>query len=134
MGTMTEHARIVVADDDDDIRDLVSFKLRQAGYDVSAVSDGSAALESIRAELPQLAVLDVMMPGLSGVDVLREVRSDPALDGVAVILLTARSRDTDVDEGFAAGADDYIVKPFSPRELGHRVSGVLQRRARQAAR
>ncbi|AKT52378.1 response regulator transcription factor [Arsenicicoccus sp. oral taxon 190] len=131
---MTADVRIVVADDDADIRDLVTFKLGQAGHAVTAVGDGAAALEAIRTEHPDLAVLDVMMPGLSGVDVLREVRADPTLADVAIILLTARSRDTDVDEGFAAGADDYVVKPFSPRELGHRVSSVLQRRARQGVR
>lgn len=120
--------RILVADDDLDILELVSFKLRQAGHEVTAVSDGATALETIRTTRPDLAVLDVMMPGLSGLDVLRELRADPALDQVAVILLTARSRDDDVDHGFAAGADDYVVKPFSPRELGHRVQGVLQRR------
>lgn len=121
-------AHVVVADDDADIRDLVAFKLDQAGYRTTAVGDGLSALETIRAERPELVLLDVMMPGLSGLDVLREVRADPDLDDVAVILLTARSRDDDVDQGFGAGADDYVVKPFSPRELTHRVAGVFQRR------
>ena len=118
---------MLVADDDEDIRDLVVFKLTQAGYSVQAVPDGAAALESIRAARPHLAILDVMMPGLSGFDVLRALRQDPATAGVAVILLTARSRDADIDTGFATGAQDYVVKPFSPRELLHRVRTVLAR-------
>lgn len=124
---MASDALILVADDDPDIRDLVVFKLTQAGHSVRAVSDGAAALAAIRDERPDLAILDVMMPGLSGFDVLRAVGQDPATADLPVILLTARSRDVDVDTGFASGARDYIVKPFSPRELLHRVNGVLAR-------
>ena len=119
--------RVLVADDDLDIRDLVVFKLSQAGYAVQAVSDGAAALAAIQDAPPDVAVLDVMMPGLSGIDVLRRVRQDPATADLGVILLTAKSRDSDVDAGFATGADDYIIKPFSPRELLHRVNVVLAR-------
>ena len=118
---------VLVADDDADIRELVAFKLEQAGFDVTSVADGPAALDAIRANPPRLAVLDVMMPGLSGIDVLRQVRADESLGGVRIILLTARSRDLDVDAGFASGADDYVVKPFSPKELVHRVTALLQR-------
>lgn len=118
---------VVVADDDDDIRDLVELKLTQSGYTVRACANGVEALEEIRRQPPTLAVLDVMMPGLSGIDVLREVRADEALKGVRVVLLTARSRDTDVDMGFSTGADDYLIKPFSPRELVHRVSALVAR-------
>jgi two-component system, OmpR family, response regulator len=120
-------ATVLVADDDRDIRDLVSFKLSQAGFRLQVCDDGITALAAIEAEPPDLAVLDVMMPGLSGIDVLRKVRDDERLHGVRVILLTARSRDADVDAGFATGADDYIIKPFSPRELLHRVNAVLAR-------
>ena len=119
--------RVVVADDDQDIRDLVSFKLGQAGFDVRAVDDGASALAAIEADPPDLAVLDVMMPGLSGLDVLRRIRADDRMRDVRVLLLTARSRDSDVDAGFATGADDYVAKPFSPRELLHRVNTVLSR-------
>jgi len=126
---MTEPAktRIMVADDDQDIRDLVVFKLTQAGYDVVAVGDGVAALAAIEADPPRLAILDVMMPGLSGMDVLRKVRANEATKDLDIILLTARSRDSDVDAGFAIGASDYVVKPFSPRELVHRVNALLAR-------
>jgi DNA-binding response OmpR family regulator len=119
--------RILVADDDGDIRDLVVFKLTQAGYDVEAVEDGAAALSSIEAQLPRLAILDVMMPGLSGIDVLRRVRADARLKDLEVILLTTKSRDIDVDAGFATGASDYVIKPFSPRELLHRVNALVAR-------
>lgn len=126
---MTEpvKTRIVVADDDPDILDLVVFKLTQAGYDVVPVADGVAALAAIEADPPGLAILDVMMPGLSGMDVLRKVRANEATKDLDVILLTARSRDVDVDVGFATGASDYVVKPFSPRELLHRVNALLAR-------
>ncbi|HET8601229.1 MAG TPA: response regulator [Segeticoccus sp.] len=123
----TGSSRVLVADDDADIRDLVVFKLEQAGHEVEAVDDGASALEAIRRDPPQLAVLDVMMPQMSGIDVLRAVREDPKTKSVKVILLTARSRDADVDAGFASGADDYVIKPFSPRELVHRINGVLAR-------
>ncbi|MBW8729520.1 MAG: response regulator [Terrabacter sp.] len=118
--------RVLVADDDADIRDLVEFKLTQAGYAVEAVSDGISAWEAFAANPPQLAVLDVMMPGLSGIDVLRKIR-ESEFSTVPVLLLSAKSRDSDVDTGFAVGADDYVIKPFSPRELLHRVNGMLAR-------
>jgi len=118
--------RVLVADDDADIRDLVEFKLTQAGYAVQAVSDGISAWEAFAANPPQLAVLDVMMPGLSGIDVLRKIR-ESEFSTVPVLLLSAKSRDSDVDTGFAVGADDYVIKPFSPRELLHRVNGMLAR-------
>ncbi|GAA1235543.1 response regulator [Janibacter melonis] len=118
---------VVVADDDDDIRDLVAFKLENAGYEVISVADGDSAWDRVREVRPTLAVLDVMMPGMSGLDVLREIRADDSLAETKVILLTARSRDVDVDAGFSSGADDYLTKPFSPRELVHRVSSLLAR-------
>ncbi|MBL0886234.1 response regulator transcription factor [Myceligenerans indicum] len=119
-------ARILVAEDDHDISDLVAFKLGQAGYEVRTVDTGSAAWEAFQAAPPHLAVLDVMMPGLSGIDVLRKIR-ESARSTVPVLLLSARSRDADVDLGFAIGATDYVIKPFSPRELLHRVTGILAR-------
>jgi len=120
-------ARIVVADDDADIRDLVVFKLRQAGHDVQAVEDGAAAVEACQTAPPDLVVLDVMMPGMGGLDATRALRLDPRLARVPVILLTARAQESDIEQGFGAGADDYVVKPFSPRELASRVAAVLAR-------
>jgi two-component system phosphate regulon response regulator PhoB len=118
---------ILVADDDADIRDLVTFKLEQAGYRVVAVADGPLAIDAVRAELPDLAVLDLMMPGLSGLDVCAEIRRDPASAHLPVIMLTARVQEQDVAMGFATGADDYVTKPFSPRELLSRVQALLAR-------
>ena len=120
-------ARILVADDDVDIRELVEFKLSTLGHDVVAVADGAAAIEACRAERPDLAVLDVMMPGVSGLDAIRAIRADPALADLPVILLTARAQESDVETGFDSGADDYITKPFSPRELASRVQALLSR-------
>jgi len=118
---------VLVADDDSDIRELVAFKLGQAGYEVLAVGDGAAALETARAQRPDLAILDLMMPGLSGLDVCAQLRRDEGTAAVPVIMLTAKAQEHDVATGFAAGADDYVVKPFSPRELVSRVQAVLAR-------
>ena len=121
---------ILVADDDPDIRDLVTFKLEQTGYDVTAVDNGASALDLARAQPPSLLVLDVLMPGMSGIDVCRELRGNPATAGLPIILLTSRGQDQDVDTGFAVGADDYLVKPFSPREMARRVEALLARARR----
>jgi two-component system response regulator MtrA len=118
-------ARILVADDDVDIRELVEFKLSTMGHDIVAVGDGAAAVEACRAQKPDLAVLDVMMPGVSGLDAIREIRADASLSDLPVILLTARAQESDVETGFDSGADDYITKPFSPRELASRVEALL---------
>ncbi|WP_310962650.1 response regulator transcription factor [Nocardioides terrisoli] len=120
-------ARIVIADDDVDIRELVAFKLRHSGHDVVAVGDGSAAVEACTAQRPDLVILDVMMPGMSGLDAARVIRNDESLAGLPIIMLTARAQESDIEQGFDAGADDYIVKPFSPRELASRVGAVLAR-------
>ena len=120
-------ARIVIADDDADIRELVVFKLRHGGHDVVPVGDGAAAVEACTAEKPDLVILDVMMPGMSGLDAARALRADSNMDGLPIIMLTARAQESDIEQGFEAGADDYIVKPFSPRELASRVSAVLAR-------
>jgi DNA-binding response OmpR family regulator len=118
---------VLVADDDADIRDLLSFKLEQAGLDVVAVEDGQAALRQARERHPTLAVLDVSMPGLSGIDVCRMLRADPSTADMLIIMLTARVQEQDVEGGFSAGADDYVTKPFSPRELVSRIQALLSR-------
>ncbi|MGI5169939.1 response regulator transcription factor [Spirillospora sp. CA-253888] len=120
-------ATVLVAEDDADIRDLIVFKLEQAGHTVIAVGDGRAALREATSGSPDIALLDVMMPGMSGIDVCRALRAQPATLALPVIMLTARAQESDVETGLAAGADDYIVKPFSPRELTSRVQTVLAR-------
>jgi DNA-binding response OmpR family regulator len=118
---------VLVADDDADIRELVAFKLEQAGFDVIAVEDGQTALDQTRSLRPTLAVLDVSMPGLSGIDVCRMLRADPATADMLIVMLTARVQEQDVEGGFSAGADDYVTKPFSPRELVSRIQSLLSR-------
>ncbi len=107
--------------------DIVVSKLTQGGFDVVAVPDGVAALAAIEADPPRLAVLDIQMPGISGLEVLRQIRANGATEDLDVILLTAFAKDSEVDTGFEAGANDYITKPFSMRELLQRVKAVLAR-------
>jgi DNA-binding response OmpR family regulator len=118
---------VLVADDDRDIRELVAFKLQAAGFTVLTAADGDDALAQVLQHRPDLAVLDVMMPGRSGRQVLQEVRSHDEVGATRVILLTAKAQESDVESGFSLGADDYVVKPFSPRELLSRVQAVLAR-------
>jgi DNA-binding response OmpR family regulator len=116
--------RILVAEDDRDIRDIIDFKLGTAGYTVDLADDGQAAWEAFQAAPPDLAVLDIMMPRLSGIDVLRKIRQSSAPD-VPVLLLSAKGRNADL--AVDIGATDYMAKPFSPRELLDRVTGILAR-------
>jgi DNA-binding response OmpR family regulator len=119
--------RVLVVDDDPDIRELVSFKLGQFDLEVSTAEDGEAGLAAALADPPDVVVLDVMMPKLSGLDVCRQLRADERTRDVPVILLTAKAQEADVERGFELGATDYLVKPFSPRELASRVQAVLSR-------
>ena len=122
-------ALVVVADDDPITSELLVFRLEAEGLEVVAAEDGVGALEAVREHVPDIAVLDVHMPGMSGFDVCRELRRDPATDRVPVIMLTASAQEADVATGFDSGADDYVVKPFNPRELSDRVRAVLARSA-----
>jgi DNA-binding response OmpR family regulator len=119
-------AKIVVADDDVDVRMLVALKLRHSGYDVVDVGDGAAAVEACRNERPDLVVLDLMMPVMSGLEACRAIKAEPELADIPVVLLTARAQNTDVDAGLAVGADAYVTKPFSPKELAARVESLLE--------
>ena len=118
---------ILVADDDEDILELVRLRLSRSGYRTILARDGVEALEAARARRPDLAVLDVTMPGLDGYAVVAELRRDPETKDIPVILLTARAQTADVTRGFDTGADDYVTKPFSPQELQNRVAAVLER-------
>jgi DNA-binding response OmpR family regulator len=120
-------ATVLLAEDDADIRFLVTLKLTRAGYQLRAFSDGLSALADAREHPPDLAILDVMMPGMSGLEVCRELRKDPATANIPVILLTALAHEAAITAGAAAGADDYLVKPFSPRDLAMRVGAMLVR-------
>jgi two-component system phosphate regulon response regulator PhoB len=118
---------ILLAEDDPDIRHLVSFKLGRGGFEVVSVEDGFAALREAHRRPPDLAILDVRMPKMSGIEVCRELRGGPHTAQVPIIMLTARARPQDLEQAYAAGATDYVVKPFSPRELLERVESVLAR-------
>lgn len=119
---------VLVVDDDPDILDLVRYRLERSGYAVATASDGLEAVRLAGELRPALAVLDVMMPSLNGFEVTRRLRAEPETARIPVILLTARAQEEDVQEGFASGADDYLRKPFSPRELSARVQAILGRR------
>src|SRR6266851_7502006 len=119
---------VLVVDDDPDVCDLVTYKLEQSGFDLRRASDGDAALREVAKKVPDLVLLDVMMPGVSGLEVLERWRKDEATAAMPVIMLTAKAQENDVERGFELGADDYVIKPFSPRELVRRVTDVLSRR------
>jgi two-component system alkaline phosphatase synthesis response regulator PhoP len=121
--------RVLVVDDDREIVRLVRAYLEQAGYQVFVAHEGEAALHVIRSERPDLVVLDLMLPGRNGWDITRIIRGDPTLSDLPIIMLTARVEDTDRILGLELGADDYITKPFNPREVVARARAVLRRTA-----
>jgi DNA-binding response OmpR family regulator len=121
--------RLLVVDDDEHIRTLLSWQLEAEGYTVRCVGDGAAALDTIDTDRPDLIVLDLSLPGIGGLDVLRRLRTGGS-SGPAVIVLSGRSGETDRIVGLDLGADDYLIKPFSPGELAARVRSVLRRAAR----
>jgi DNA-binding response OmpR family regulator len=123
-----ERPLVLVAEDDEDILDLVTFRLERSGYAVLQVRDGEEALARAVSDLPDLAVLDVMMPKVDGFELTRRLRAESATSRIPIILLTARAQDANVQRGFDVGADDYIRKPFSPEELRARVQAILGRR------
>jgi phosphate regulon transcriptional regulator PhoB len=124
--------QILVIDDEQDIRDLVSYNLEKEGFRVSTLKDGEAALEIIRKEGADLLILDLMLPGIQGLELCRILKKDPATEGIPIIMLTAKGEEMDRVLGLEMGADDYITKPFSPRELVARVKAVLRRVERSA--
>lgn len=129
---MSGSSRILVADNDEDILTLVAFRLERLGHEVLIARDGQEALDRAQAELPDLCVLDVMMPRLTGYDVTERLRAGEQTAAIPVILLTARVQEADVQRGLAAGADAYVRKPFSPAELRDEVEALLARDGRRA--
>ena len=116
---------ILIADDDEDILELVRLRLSRSGYDTVVARNGAEALEAARERRPDLALLDVSMPAMNGYEVTAALKDDPLTRDIPVILLTARAQTADVANGFEAGADDYITKPFSPQALQIRVAAAL---------
>lgn len=117
--------KILIVDDEPNILVSLEYLMKREGYEVHLARDGDAALDAIRRERPALVLLDVMMPGKSGLEVCDAVRADEALEATKIVLLTAKGRDTDVAKGLALGADAYVTKPFSTRELAQRVRELL---------
>ena len=120
-------AKILVAEDEKQIADMIVFKLTNAGHQVIRAEDGEQAITLAGSELPDLILLDAMMPGLSGFEVLRRLKSDPTLRAVPVIMVTAKGHERDVLSGLRGGAVDYVVKPFSLKELAARVDLALRK-------
>jgi DNA-binding response OmpR family regulator len=118
---------VMVIEDEKEIRDLLKYNLEKAGFRVAAFADGEAGLEQLFAARPDLVVLDLMLPGRNGLEILREVRGEPTTADLPVMVLTARGAEMDKLLGFEHGADDYMTKPFSPRELLARVQALLRR-------
>jgi len=119
--------RVVVADDDADIRALVAIAMRRAGIELVAdVATGDAALAAIRQHVPDIVILDVSMPGMTGLEVTAEIRADESLTGIRIFLLSAGVTEAAIQAGKDAGADEYLIKPFSPRELASRISDAIK--------
>jgi two-component system, OmpR family, phosphate regulon response regulator PhoB len=119
--------RVLVVDDEPDIVALVAYHLAKSGYSVSTATSGPEGLAVARRDKPSIIVLDLMLPGLSGLEVMEELRSDSSTSRIAVLMLTARREETDRIKGLTLGADDYLTKPFSPQELVLRVAAILRR-------
>lgn len=124
-------ARILVVEDEAAIQDLIALNLNQAGHDPHLASDAQSALEHVRDSLPDLVLVDWMLPGMSGIDLVRRLRAQERTRQIPIIMLTARVEEGDKLLGLESGADDYITKPFSIRELNARIKAVLRRRAPQ---
>ncbi len=123
-----ERPHVLVVEDEPDQQELLRFNLSREGYNVSCVADGQAALEVIRGDAPDLVVLDLMLPGMDGLEVCKSIRRDAEVAHLPIVMLTAKAEDSDVVTGLELGADDYVTKPYSPRVLLARVKAVLRTR------
>jgi DNA-binding response OmpR family regulator len=121
--------KIVIIEDEKDIADLVAMRLKREGYQVSVANDGSEGFELVRSEPPDLVLLDIMLPGMSGTEIAGKLRNDPRTASVSIIMLTARGEESDIVVGLKFGADDYVTKPFSMSVLVARIDAVLRRAA-----
>ena len=119
-------ARIIIADDDLDLCELLETKFRQSDFEVFTARDGLQTIEMIRSVQPVLVILDIIMPSMSGMEVLVQMRSEPAIASIPVILMTAERREKDISIGFALGIVDYIVKPFNLKDLVAQAKGVIE--------
>ncbi len=118
-------ARILIAEDEPDIRELVAFTLRFAGHEVTAASNGEEALQQASRIVPDIIIMDVRMPKMTGYDACRAMKSDVALKDIPVVFLSAKGQDAEIQTGMDAGAEDYLLKPFAPDQLVERVKSIL---------
>ena len=119
--------KILIVEDDADIIEMITYNLRKEGYKTASVLDGEEAIYSVKKQMPDLIILDLMLPGIDGLEVCRNLRGKESTSQIPIIMLTAKSQETDKVVGLELGADDYITKPFSPRELIARIKAVLRR-------
>ncbi len=119
--------KILIAEDEPDIRDLVAFTLRFAGHEVVTATNGEEAVQVAKKESPDLIILDVRMPRMTGYDACRAIKSDPVLNAVPVIFLSAKGQESEIQDGMNAGAEEYLLKPFAPDQLTDRVRSILAR-------
>lgn len=122
--------KILVIDDEEDILELLKYNLSREGYKVSCAASGEETLKAVRSRIPDLILLDLMLPGIDGLDVARQLKNDAKTKDVPIVILTAKGEEADIVTGLELGADDYVTKPFSPRVLLARVRAVLRRKAR----
>ena len=120
-------AKILIAEDEPDIRDLVKFTLTFAGHEVIAVTNGAEAVDAARIEKPDMVLMDVRMPRMTGYEACAAMKADPALKHIPVVFLSAKGQETEIQVGLDAGAEDYLLKPFAPMELTARVGELLAR-------
>jgi two-component system alkaline phosphatase synthesis response regulator PhoP len=129
---MMAKEKIFVVDDEEDILELLRFNLSREGCQVFCASSGEEALRLVRSEIPDLVVLDLMLPGIDGLEVTRRLKSDPNTKHLPIVMLTAKGEEADIVTGLELGADDYVTKPFSPRILVARVRAVLRRKVKES--
>lgn len=120
-------AKILIAEDERDIRDLITFTLQFAGYEVIAASNGEDAVMMARREIPDLILMDVRMPRMTGYEACTAMKADPRLKNVPVIFLSAKGQDVEIQAGLEAGAEEYLLKPFAPDQLTQRIQAVLEK-------
>jgi DNA-binding response OmpR family regulator len=130
-GVVADRHKILIAEDEADIRGLIVFSLRYAGFDVVEASNGQEAMDKALVESPDLVLLDVRMPRMSGYEVCRALKSREETKRIPIVFLSARGQEGEIKQGLELGAEEYILKPFAPDELSRRVEGILGRLARQ---
>lgn len=124
-------AKILIVEDDEDIHELIKYNLSKEGYKVISAVSGEAGADMVKAEKPDLVVLDLMLPGIDGLEVCRLIKSDPVISDIPIIMVTAKGEEADIVTGLELGADDYITKPFSPKVLIARIRACLRRKAQK---